>query len=774
MSNSSDNLIGASLSTQSLTYRPNQGEVSFEVTVNNDSDRFANFQLEIIAAGEIRNPNYRWYRLEPEVAAAQPHGSSTKFQVFIFDTPIPGFVGTVNLSVKIFSPQLARERRLVLRLQIERDNKPILISVELPIRTFQVYPGNAIDVPVRVRNQGQVTTNVLLRFIGIDASWITNSAERRLTLNAASQTEVSFRCELPSVVQAPSLNYIFTVEATSNNSYPANAEGNLEVLAVGHVNFSTPQNKQRIPSRRTWLPDWKSNSASYELLFKNVSNLHQEINVQIQGRDWRKCTFKKFPEIANLNLGETVKVILDVKTKRPWVGIGKTIFLEAKAELSDQRLGSTDPATQSLELEILPIIPLWLQVAILALLAALLALLSRQEGIAHTASVNSVRVIGSGTGSSVVSASDDCTLRSWTIRPNFLETNENVTLKSKFNEKKQCNQPRSPRGVLAFANDPIKVVRFDPADNTNVAIGLENGIIELRKADTGKIINTLQDSSEEGDKLFDLAFTKNSLNLFSGSGKGKVRVWSRESPNKDFPKKSVFIEELEKIQPDVTRFPIRALALSPDNEMLVASGEFNRFLILVRDPNQPNSPFTSISVERLEQIDGRGGITNSVFSLAFIPDSPEKILATSDSEGWIAIWDLKQCNPRKPEVKPTASKNQQQINDSHCKLLDRWQDDSKNPIRTLGFSQDGKFLVSGGDDGRVVVWHLTDGHQLDKTKSPKGIPIFPIFPKDINIFISQIFQGPKKIRSIDVKSSQEIVISGSEDFQVRLHRIQIK
>ncbi|MHC5731502.1 MAG: COG1470 family protein, partial [Nostoc sp.] len=118
---------------------------------------------------------------------------------------------------------------------------PNQIGVELPIRIFQVYPGNAIDVPVRVRNQGQVASNVLLRFIGIDASWVTNSAERRFTLNPGSQTEVSFRCELPSVVQAPSLNYLFTVEATSNNSYPANAEGNLEVLPVGYINFSTPQ-----------------------------------------------------------------------------------------------------------------------------------------------------------------------------------------------------------------------------------------------------------------------------------------------------------------------------------------------------------------------------------------------------------------------------------------------------------------------------------------------------------------------------------------------------
>ncbi|MBW4599465.1 MAG: hypothetical protein KME29_07580 [Calothrix sp. FI2-JRJ7] len=742
MNSSSDNLISASLSTQSLTYRPNKPEVSFEVTVNNDSDRFANFQLEIIAAGEIRNPNYRWYRLEPEVAAAQPHGSSTKFQVFIFNTPIPGFVGTVNVSVKIFSPQLGRERRLLLRLEIERDNKPILISVELPIRAFQVYPGNPIDIPVRVRNQGQVASNVLLRFTGIDASWVTNSAERQLTLNVGSQTEVSFRCEPPSVVQAPSLNYPFTVEATSNNSYPANAEGNLEVLPVGFINFSTPQNKQRIPSRRPWLPDWKSKTASYELIFKNVSNLYQEINVQIQGRDWRKCTFKKFPEVANLNLAETAKVILDAKTQRPWVGIGKTLLLEAKAELSDQRLGSTDPATQSLELEVLPIIPLWLQLAVLALLAALLALLLRQE-VAHTGFVNSVRI--SGTGTAVVSASDDCTLRFWRIRSNTLEPDETVGEASQ-QQFLACSKPQKGKGLLAITNDKNRVVDFVPVENNRVAVGLDNGAIQLRQVPTGEKTAELQDTEAPGDRVFDLAFTTNSLKLYSGSGKGKVRLWSRASINEEFQKQpNIDLENLQKLP----NFPIRALALSPDDTILVISGNFNRFLILPLNSNQSNTPFKKLSLQKVGNIDARGGANDFIFGLAFIPNSREKILATSDSAGFIVIWDLNKCK--------ITSNSQQQIDDLDCTRLDRWQVESKNAVRALAFSEDGSLLVSGGDDGRVITWNLSSEHKIDRTNSSTG---------------KVIYQSSKKINSIDLRSKQGIIISGSEDFQVLPHRFK--
>ena len=396
-----NNVISASLSTQSLIFRSTEPPASFEVTVNNDSDRFANFQLEIEAAGEKPSSEYRWYRLEPEVAAAQPHGSSTKFQVFIFNTPIPGFVGTVNLTVKVFSPQLGRERRLLLRLEIKRDQKPNLVSVELPVKDFQVYPANTVDILVKLRNMGQQPANAILRFAGIDSSWLKGSAERRLSINPGKQTEVSFQCQPASVVQAPSQNYPFSVEVTSHNSYPASAEGNLEVLPVGFIQFSTPQHQQTLPQGGRWLPDWKSKAVVYELLFQNASNLRQEINVQVGGRDWRKCTFSKYPETANLDLGQTAKINLEVRKKRPWIGIGKTLFLEARAELFDQRLGSTDPATQSLELEVLPIIPLWLQLAIIALIAALIAFLLSLSPLQHLASVNSVGV--AGTSLSVVS-----------------------------------------------------------------------------------------------------------------------------------------------------------------------------------------------------------------------------------------------------------------------------------------------------------------------------------------------------------------------------------
>ncbi|MEH2354994.1 hypothetical protein [Nostoc sp.] len=738
-------VINASLSTQNLTFRPGDTPVSFEVTVNNDSDRFVNFQIEITAAGEIRNTGYRWYRLEPEVAAAKPPGSSTIFQVFVFNTPIPGFVGTVNLMVNIFSPQLAQQSRLVLRLKIERDNRPTHLSVELPVREFQVYPRNSVDIPVRVRNLGQQPTEVMLRFTGVDPSWLAGSAERRLPLDPGGLAEATFQCQPPSVVQAPSQNYPFTIEAVSNNGYPTNAEGNIEVLPVGFIDFTTTEKHLKIPSKSAWLPDWKSDTASFELLFKNASNLNQEINVQVQGRDWRKCSFKKLPETANLHLGETSKVILDVKTKRPWIGIGKTLLLEAKSELSDQRLGSTDPATQTLEVETLPIIPLWLQLAAIALLAALLALILQPRGVMHTRSVNSVRF--SGIGLSVVSGSNDCTLRLWRIGTDSLDPDNTVRYAG---QPLACEQLQQPKGLMAITDDAVQVLRFMPLQNNRVAVGLDNGVIELRDVPSGANISELQDPKDQkADRVFDLAFTPNSLNLFSGYGSGKVRVWSRSATNTNFLTEPQVIDIQSRLK--LSRFQVRALNLSPDAKTLVIAGNFKRFILWQWNQTQSDKQSPTLSVQNLEKLDPLVGPEDYIWGLAFVPDSTGKILATSDSAGFITIWDLNQCqtikNPNPLE----------KVNELNCLQLDRWSA-SKTSVRTLAFSDDGSLLVSGGDDGRVLVWYLTPEHKLDKTKAAEG---------------KQIYKSYKKINSIDLKTNQgTMIVSGDEDFQVKLHRIK--
>jgi WD40 repeat protein len=744
--NMEKSLINASLSTENLTFRRGSSPVAFEVTVNNNSDQFANFQLEVSAAGENRSSRYSWYKLSPEVAAAQPHGSSTQFQVSIFDTPIPGFVGTLNLTVTIFSPQLRQQRRLLLRLKIEPDGGQTLLSVELPVRDFQVYPRNTIDIPVRLRNLSQQPVNTVLRFAGVDPVWLVGGAERRLLVDPGGQAEVRFQCQPPSVVQAPSQNYPFSIEAIGNNTLLAKGEGNLEVLPIGFVEFNTTPKHQIIPTKGRWLrlPDWKSKSATFELGFKNASNLKQQLNVLVQGRDWRKCTFQVNPQNANLNIGGITKVLLDVKTKRPWVGIGKTLLLEAKSELFDQRLGSTDPATQTLELEVLPIIPLWLQLAVLALLAALLAFLSQLPSVFHTRSVQSVRL--SDDVLSVVSGSNDCTLRRWTINANLLTASLNP--EGTYNTKPPvaCGKRQQPKGLLAIPNASVQTLRFMPVGNKRVAAGLLNGVIQIWDVPGGKNIQELKDSKDlTGDKVFDLVYTLNSNYLFSGHGSGKVRVWSAPSANSNFnsdPEKVIDLQkELQK------RFEVMALTLSPDEKTLVIAGKFKSFLLWKWNQSQSsNQPQGFILAQQtLEKLGVSAGQNDYVYGLAFAPS--QEILATSDSDGWITIWNLKQCQ----------SINSSPVTELNCQPLDRWEA-GKGAVRSLAFNKDGSLLVSGGDDRRVMAWFLTPKYKLDKAKAAKG---------------KTIYQSSKEIKSIDVKTTKEgtTIVSGGNDSQVNLNRL---
>ena len=743
VNNMENSLINASLSTQNLTFTPGTTPATFTITVNNDSSEFANFQIEITAAGEQRNSEYRWYKLEPEVAAAKPPGSSTEFQVFILNTPIIGFVGTVNLTITIFSPQLRRERRLLLRLKIERDNQPTLLSLELPVREFQVYPCNTVDIPVRVRNLGQQTTIVTLRFVGVDSSWLISNAEKRFSLDPGGYTEVIFQCQPPSVVQSPSQNYPFTIEAKTNNGHPASVVGNITVLPVGFVEFSTTNKHQTIPSHSRWLPNRRSDTATFELIFKNVSNLYQEININIQGKDWRKCTYKTVPETASLHLGETTKVLLNVQTKRPWVGLAKTLLLEAKAELSDQRLGTTDSATQTLELHRLPIIPIWLQFAILGLIALLLALLLTAEPIMHTGSVTSVAF--SGNGASVLSGSNDCTLRFWNIN-----RNNNSLEPGTFTYQAQpnaCGKPQKPSGLLAITDASVEVLRLMPVDNNLVAVGLKNGVIELRDVFNGNKKQELKDPVI-GDRVFDLAFTKNSLCLFSGYGSGQLRLWSRTSVNDQFQEKTQQVINLKNLQFKLP-FEARALTLSPDDKTLVIAGNYKRFLFGSFNPSQPDNQLRNLSVQKLEKTGGSTERDKYVWAVDFVPKSPEKILATGDSDGYINIWNLNQC-----QTVNNASA-QKPITEVDCQLLDSWQVRSGRPVQTLKFSEDGRLLASGENNGEVIVWHLTETYKLNKTKAAKG---------------QMIYQSSKGINSVDLINN--MIVSGGEDFQVKLNRIK--
>lgn len=725
-------MIDASLTAQNITFRPGGSSVSFGVSVINRSDRFASFQLEIKAAGAGEHST--WYRLSPEVSTAKSPGDRTDFQVEIIDSPIPNFVGIVNLTVRVFSPQLPEERRLVLRLTLEPSGELNLLRLALPAERFQVYPRNIVDIPVTVKNVSSQPSEVRLQCTGIESSWLVGSPERYLEVPANEETTTTFQCQPPGADLVPSRDYGFTINAKSNLGSTVETQGILEVLPVGFMQFEVQPQQQRIPAKRPWLPNWRSHSSTFQLMFKNNSNLLQTLDPEVRGQDAKQCKIEVSPEKPVLPLGEITFANLTISPRRPWIGWSRKLKFEVKPWLSDPRLGSCDPATQMLFLKVFPIIPLWLLLALLSIIAAALF---KPAPVTHLAGVNAVRLSGtSGRAPLVISASDDCSIRTWG------ETNWGMLKpQGTLNEgtlTRTCTdaQPNSSQGLFAISQQAIRSLALVPVKNNQIFAGLENGSVQVWDINTGKELYTLKDPTDRtSDRILDLMFTRNSLTLYASYGSGTIRSWQRSSDVR-FDSKPAKVLKL----PDRLAYQAWSLALSPDEKILVSAGQFKRLVLWDVAKSQPRQ------LKLSENVQNRG--ENDFFwDVNFAPNT--SILAASDSDGYVTLWDLNQCQKVEPKGSP-----KEQIPQQSCEQLAKWQA-SKTSIRSIVFTPDRKWLVTAGDDGQILVWRLTEKVTPDLTQKPK-----------------QIATLPSRITSLDsIVNEQGVwIVSGSDDSQVRLYR----
>ena len=722
-------IIDASLTTQNITFRPGGGSVSFGVSVINRSDRFASFQLDLQAAGGKERSN--WYRLLPNVSTAKPPGDRTDFQVEILNSPLPNFVGIVNLTVRVSSPQLLEERRLVLRLIVEPGENPNLLSLKLPTDRFTVYPRNVVDIPVTVENTGVQPLEVHLQCT-LD-SWLVGSPERRIQIPANEEITATFPCQPPSVDKVVSRDYPFAIVAKTQGCPAVEAQGILEVLPVGFMQFEVQPQHQRIPATRSWLPNWRSRTSTFQLLFENNSNLLQKLDFEVRGQDTKRCKIKVDPENLTLPVGEMTSANINISPRRPWIGWAQKLKFEVKPWLSDPRLGSCDPTTQTLFLKVFPIVPLWL---LLALLSMILAIVFRPVPITHLANVNAVGLSGtSGRLPLVMSTSDDCSIRAWSVT-NRGQLKPQGGL-SKGTPDKTCTdvQPETSRGLLATSQQAIRSLALTPVKNNRVFAALENGTVQVWDINTGKELYTLKDPQDRtSDRILDLMLTRDSLTLFASYGSGTIRSWQRPMDVRFDPEPARVLKI-----PDRFTYQAWALALSPDEKTLVSAGEFKRLVLWTLASSEPRQ------LKLLQDAQSRGE-HDFFWDVSFAPNS--SILAASDSDGYITFWDSNRCQ------ETSQSLLNKQLPQTSCRRLERWRASEKS-IRSILFTSDRQWLISAGDDGRILAWRLTAEGIRDLSQKPK-----------------QIANLGSKITSLDAITKEQGVwiVSGSDDAQVRLYR----
>ena len=250
-------------------------------------------------------------------------------------------------------------------------------------------------------------------------------------------------------------------------------------------------------------------------------------------------------------------------------------------------------------------------------------------------------------------------------------------------------------------------------------------------------------------------FTRDSKFLFSGHGSSTVYQWDLENKQKTPVNQIALLN---------TAISSLAVSNKVDQPPLVAiAGQFNRFVLWDFDKQtayEVNYRWDEHFVGRLpfapvfSQYD-------YINSLAIANDSP--LLATADNRGYISLWNmdkLYRCTQDATLLLGNDRRGntfkQAQCNDA---LINQWQGGKDHqPIRAIALTDDGCYLASAGNDGRVLLWTLngTSGSSPD----PMTVAVYP----------------QAKLRSIDIQKpapNYVLIASDAPQNQVRLYYKQV-
>ncbi|MEM9264318.1 MAG: WD40 repeat domain-containing protein [Cyanobacteria bacterium P01_F01_bin.13] len=690
------------------------GNDQFEVMVNNLSDRFATFALELSASGLTHESHPDWYRLTPDLSAKIPAGDQVNFVVNILEVPpIPGgFNGKMNLNVNVTCLELGEEDRQLVNLVVNGSGV-IPPTLKVPITEFQVVPGDLIEIPLQLYNPNRNTANIRVALSGLPKTWFNDGHERRLQVAPQGSVHGLFLCQPPLASEAKV--YPFQIEVSQAEAPTVKQAGTLTVLPTGWVEFTCSASET--PPAETDSNQASANRWVYHTLqLNNQSNVSQPVAITLNRVDipwYRKlwAMLRRQPPTApattahllqlspaqvNLKAGDTAQLSLALCPLSPWLGWQRRQQFRLRPQLQQTDMR---PPNQTVELRANPKIPFWAQCLALGSLS-IAAITAIYWPTGHRGPVNSVQF--DGQANAIISGADDHTLHRWQVFPKFKHV-----------------------ATLTDTDKAIRVVRYRPRNNDLLAAGLENGEIQLWDFLSQQPPKSLV--FQRDDRVFDLRFSYDSQDLFSAHGSGLVLRWA--------------IDDLSSLSQGTTpkqqhkfRFAVQAIApivysgnssSAPPKHLLAVGGRFNRLVLWDFENRQQRTLGYS------------AGDPNDYLSSLDTADANSTRLAAADNQGRITLWNLDKCLQ----------------NGTLCKPSDQWTDGHQGqPVNTVALSKNACYLASGGDDGRVMLWSLNTNGQVMAQK--------------------QLAHFRNPVNSVDIRQQDNtlLVVSGSDTHQVKLHR----
>jgi WD40 repeat protein/serine/threonine protein kinase len=226
---------------------------------------------------------------------------------------------------------------------------------------------------------------------------------------------------------------------------------------------------------------------------------------------------------------------------------------------------------------------------------------------------------------------------------------------------------------------PIHAASYSP-DGKLVATAGDDGAVHLGNAADGKLLGELKGHT---GRVLSVNFSPDSRWLVSSASDNTARVWDLQT------------------RKETAGSPLRghygwvwSAAFAPDGKQLVTTGEDGRAIVWTFDATQVR-PDLRLAPRKVFL-----GHQGAVFTAAISPDG--KQIATGGYDKRVLVWQPEQI----AEVDlRTLVATSQPLTPQPSRALEG----HTGPVRTIRFSGDGEYVISGGDDNTLRVWDSVTG-----------------------------------------------------------------